>query len=184
VVRLLLAAVLLIVLGGLTVRFTNGRLLGPASDPGNPGGTAPISAAAPAAAPTQVTYELAEAALTDQVNQRLASQQIGSTPLGPATLRRLTLHLRGGRILADGDAQVAGTVLPVSLAGSLAAQAGHPVVTLQEATVAGVAVPDETRALMERTMQGQVESALAQQRLSLTSVTIQEGKIVAVGTRT
>ncbi len=179
-VRLLLAAALLIVLGGLTVRFTNGRLLGPASDPGNPGGAAPMSAAAP----TQVTYELPEAALTDQVNQRLAGQQIGNTPLGPATLRRLTLHLRGGRILADGDAQVAGAVLPVSLTGSLAAQAGHPVVTLQEATVAGVAVPDETRALMERTMQSQVESALAQQRLSLTSVTIQEGKIVAVGTRT
>ena len=44
--------------------------------------------------------------------ETLVGQPLGSTPLGAATLKRLTVRLTDGHIAATGDAAVAGTTAP------------------------------------------------------------------------
>jgi hypothetical protein len=141
----------------------------------------------PAPPPTpgasELSVELTQATLTERLNQRLAGQPLGDTPLGPATLTRLTTQLNPGQILATGDAQAGGASVPVSLTGHVDMQAGRPMVIISDARAAGVPLPSAAREGLRAALQEQVDQELARLPMRVKSVTITEGKLLVIGTR-
>jgi hypothetical protein len=116
-------------------------------------GAVPESAsrvAPPAPASGEVTVELTERALSDHLNEQLAGQSLGDTPLGKATLTRLTMQLMPNQLVANGDAQVAGKTVPVSMTGHVDMESGRPLASVSEASAAGVPLPSATRASLSK----------------------------------
>jgi hypothetical protein len=131
----------------------------------------------------ELSFELTEATLAERLNQRLAGQPLGETPLGPATLTRLTTKLKPGQILATGDAQVAGTSVPVAVTGHLDIQDGRPLVSISDARAAGVPLPSVARESLRSAIQEQVDQEIARLPMRVKSVTILDGKLLVIGTR-
>jgi hypothetical protein len=176
VIRALIITILLITAGGMAIRLGFGQVLGQA-----PTSTTGTDARAPGAG--EVSIDMTEAALSDAVNTNLSGRSLGQTPLGTATVKRVGIHLRPDRVEADGDAAVGATTVPVSLGGTVSVQAGAPVVSLQDATAAGVPLPDTVRSLVERTLQSNLQDFATQQRIRLSAVVITTGKLTIVGSR-
>src|SRR3954451_7976681 len=103
--KVLLVAGLVVVVAGFW--FVRGSA-------GVPQSASPVAAAAPTAAAGDGTVELTESALSDHLNDQLAGQPLGDTPLGKATLTRLTTQLKPDQLVANGDAQVGGRSVPVT----------------------------------------------------------------------
>lgn len=137
----------------------------------------------PTPAASELSVELTQETLTERMNQRLAGQPLGETPLGPATLSRLTAQLKPGQILATGDAQVLGTSVPVSVTGHVDMQAGKPLVVIDDARAASVPLPSASREALRTVLQEQVDQELARLPMRVKSVTITEGKLLVIGTR-
>src|ERR671927_1545057 len=93
--RLLIAAGALLV---IALSSFGARSPPPPSPAPNP--TSPL----PTPAPNEESLELTDAALTDQLNARLAGQPLGDTPLGPASLRHVSVEFRNGQVLTSGEA--------------------------------------------------------------------------------
>jgi hypothetical protein len=145
--------------------------------------SAPMPVAAPTAAAGDVVVELDEATLTSQANARLAGQSMGSTPFGPATLQDVKVALRGGQMVMTGSARVGGASAPLSLTSSVAVSGGRPAVSLSQATLSGLALPDAARASLERNLQSQLDQAVADRAVKVKAVTIDSGKLRIVGSR-
>src|SRR4051794_10577282 len=97
-VKVLLLAGLVVVVAALW--FVRGSAVVP--------DTASQYAPPPTPASGEATVELTEAALSERMNAQLAGQPLGETPLGTATLTRLTTQLKPNQLVANGDAQVGG----------------------------------------------------------------------------
>src|SRR5919202_3895562 len=133
--KLLFAAGGLIVLGLLGLGYGSeprSAVPAAASNPASP---------PPTAAPNEVSLELTDAALTDQLNARLGGQSLGETPLGPAALGRVAVEFRAGEVLTSGEAQLGGTSVPLDITSTIDLQAGKPLVFVHEARAAGVSLP-------------------------------------------
>jgi hypothetical protein len=137
----------------------------------------------PTPGPSELSFELTQATLTERLNQRLAGQPLGDTPLGPATLTRMSAQLKPGQIVASGDAQAGGASVPVSVTGHVDMQAGRPQVIISDARAAGVPLPSATREALRTALQEQVDQELARLPMRVKSVTITEGKLLVIGTR-
>ncbi|MDQ6673173.1 MAG: hypothetical protein M3069_20945 [Chloroflexota bacterium] len=66
---------------------------------------------------------------------------------------------------------------------SVDVQDGRPVVHVQQATVAGAAVPETTRFAIEGVLQGEVDDAVARARFDVDTVRIGEGTLTVRGHR-
>jgi hypothetical protein len=139
------------------------------------------TSAKPAAGDVRV--ELTEDALTDRLNQRLAGQSLGSTPLGAATLKTLEARLRTGQMQVDGNAQIAGREVPLTLSSKLEVEGGRPVVTVHDAKAAGVPLLEPARQSIEDALQQQVDQEVKRMSLRVKSVDIADGKMVLIGSR-
>jgi hypothetical protein len=173
---MLLLAMALVAAGGLAVRLGFGQLLGQP-----PAGPRPADARAPGAG--ELSIDMTEAALTDEVNTRLAGRSLGQTPFGVATVKRLGIRLLPDHVEADGDAAVGPTTVPLSLAGTVSVLSGAPVVSLWQARAAGMPLPEQARALLEHSVQSDLQAVLDEQRVRLLSVTLGSGKLTVVGSR-
>jgi hypothetical protein len=138
---------------------------------------------APTPAADEQSIELSESQLSDALSQRLVGRALGSTPLGPATLERLAVQLRNGQILANGDAQVGGSTVPVTMTGHVDVQDGRPLAVVDDARAAGMPVPQSTRASIQQAVQAQLDQELQRQGLRVRSVAIADGKMTVVGAR-
>lgn len=177
----------------VTARPTPARATPPAvavaggpSPPGTPSRAVtpnppPTPALTPGRAPGEVTVELDEATLTQQANASLAGQSLGDTPLGPAAVRSVALQLRDGQIRASGTAQVGPSPLPFSLAGTVTTEGGRMRVTLTDARLSNLPMPASARRYVEETLQAQVDSVVARQRVRVRTVTVADGKLTIVG---
>jgi LmeA-like phospholipid-binding len=134
--------------------------------------------------PGDVRVELTEAALTERLNQRLAGQSLGNTPLGTARLDALKARLRAGQVQVDGNAQVAGNAVPVTLTGNVEIESGRPNVNVVDARAAGMPLPDPARKSIEDALQQQVDQEVRQLGLRVNSISIADGKLVLTGVRT
>jgi hypothetical protein len=172
-VKLLLVVGLVVVVAGLW--FVRGSAVVPDS--------ASQVAPPPTAASGEVTVELTEAALSNHLNEQLAGQPLGDTPLGKATLTRLTTQLRPNQLVANGDAQVAGKSVPVTMTGHVDMESGRPLAIVSEASAAGVPLPSATRASLSKILQDQVDQEVARLKMKVKSITITQGKILIIGTR-
>jgi hypothetical protein len=123
-------------------------------------------------------FELTEALLTQRLNQSIAGK-----PFGPATLETVTAQLRGGRLRVDGSARMAGTGVPVSMTSRVSAQNGRAMVDVQDASAAGVPVPEQARQSVEDALQQQVDQEVARLSMRVSTVSVGDGKLVVSGTR-
>ena len=160
----------------------------PALTPAAPAAQAPASTTLPAANRTplgagDVTFEVDEATLTRQANASFAGQSLGDTPLGPATVRSITVQLRNGAITAGGSAQVGPASLPIAITASLAVDAGRVRVNVTSARVGGFPVPSAAWQELQAALQSQVDVLLGVQPIRVRSVEVGDGKIVVSGTR-
>jgi hypothetical protein len=181
VIRALAAAIVLIAIGGLAVRFGFGTILGqpPAGAATSP---SPI-AATPTPSPGQVSLDVSETMLTDRLNSTLVGRSLGPTPMGDAAVKHLDIRLTPDRVEASGDAAVGSTTVPVSLNGTVSVLGGAPVVSLKDASANGVPLPESARTILEESLQSNLQALLAAQHLTLSSLTVGDGKLTVVGQR-
>jgi hypothetical protein len=170
VIRALAIAIVLIAVGGLAVRFGFGAMLGQPP-------------ATPTPSPGQVSLDVSEAVLTDRLNTTLVGRSLGPTPMGEAAVKHLAIRLTPDRVEADGDAAVGSTTVPVSLGGTVSVLGGVPVVSLKDASANGVPLPERTRTMLEESLQSNLQALLAAQHLTLSSLTVGNGKLTLVGQR-
>jgi hypothetical protein len=196
VLRALFVAMLLLAAGGLAVRYGLGQPFGikplasatpvdaPATGTRPPARPTPSAGSAGSAEASGATsVEVSEALLSERINSRVAGASLGQTPFGAASIKRLGVRVKPDRVEASGDADVAGQEVPVSLGATIDVQAGAPIVTLRDASAAGLPLPESTRASLERSLQSSLDDLVTRQRLRLSSVTLGEGKLTVVGTR-
>lgn len=136
----------------------------------------------PTAASNEVSLEVTDAALTDQLNARLDGESLGDTPLGPASLRHVAVEFRPGQVLTTGEAQAGATSVPLSITSTVDLQAGKPLVVVQEARAAGLALPDQSRRAIQQAMQAQLDEAVSRRPMRIRSLTIAAGKLLVIGT--
>jgi hypothetical protein len=173
VLRILLAIGALVVVG-LSSFGSPSRSPAPLTVP-NP--TSPL----PTPAPNEVSVEVTDAALTDQLNARLGGQVLGDTPLGPASLRSVTVEFSNGQVLTTGEAQAGRTTVPVTATSTIDLQDGQPVVVVHDATAAGVSLPPSARQAVQQTMQAQLDATLARRPMRISSLTITAGRLLIIG---
>jgi hypothetical protein len=153
-----------------------GRVAGAVQHP------APTAAQSATAQPQgNQTIQITEAELDQRLTQQLVGQPIGSTPLGPATLTRISTHLADDHVQADGDAKVAAATVPVSLTASGAVQNGRAVVLVDDLRAAGAPLPPNVRDSVQQALQSQLDQAVDRQQLRVSSMTIGGGKLTLTG---
>ena len=178
-IRALAIAIVLIAAGGLAVRLGFGAELGQPP-------TSSLEATASAVGTPgagQVELDVSQDTLTDQLNSSLAGRSLGDTPMGPAAVKHLDIRLTPDRVEADGDAAVGATTVPVSVGGTVSVLGGAPVVSLKDVSAAGVPLPESARTLLEESLQSNLQALVAAHHLTLSSVTVGDGKLTVVGRR-
>lgn len=136
-----------------------------------------------ATAPGDRTIEMTEAELTQELNQQIAGQPLGSTPMGPASVQRLTAHLRNGQLLADGDLLVGGATVPVEMTASMHIDNERPLVVVEDLRAAGLPLPASSREPVQNALQAQMDAQVQRLQLRVTSLTMNDGILRLVGSR-
>lgn len=173
----ILAVLTLIVVVGVVYLFGPTMAREVASPP--PSTSASTGAATPK--PTDASVVLTEAVLTERLNQRLAGQSLGATPIGSATLGRLDARLRDGEVRLDGDMRVSSRDVPLSLSSGLNVERERAVVELRDAKAAGVPLPEPVRQSLQEALQQQVDQEVQRHNIRVSSITIGDGKLVISG---
>ena len=137
----------------------------------------------PPVAPGQIAVEVDEATLNRLAAGGLGGMAIDAGPLGAATVRDLSISLRSGQIQTTGTAVLGPTPLPIALAGTIVAENARPRLSLSDARVGGVQLPQAARAGVEQALQGQVDQLIAGQPMRVSSVTIGNRKLTIIGSR-
>jgi hypothetical protein len=133
-------------------------------------------------APRDVTLEVTERELADELNARLAGRSLGATPLGDATAETFTATLRGGRVEIGGNARVGLFGAPFLIVGDIrASDGGRPVVRVSDARVGGVPMPEPSRSSIERTIQTEIDQQLVRQPVHVRTVEIGNGRLRMTG---
>jgi hypothetical protein len=176
VLKLLLAIGALVVVGlsSFGVGSSGSRSTPPTAAP-NP--TSPL----PTPAPNQVSLELTDTALTDQLNAQLVGQPLGDTPLGPASLRHIAVEFRNGQVLTSGEALAGSTRVPLNISSTIDLRDSQPVVVVHEATASGLPLPASARAAVQQAMQAQLDATLARRPMRIRSLTVSAGKLLVIG---
>ena len=159
----------------------------PPTQPVPPVATVPptaIPTAIPTPANQEVVLEVSEADLNDQFSRSLVGQPLGKTPLGDARVQSVAIQLRDRRVRLDGNAAVGFLQAPFIVIGTVAPNgAGRPIVTVNEATVAGAALPDAARDALAESFQLQVDEMFLQRDVKIRTIDIADGKMRVVGTQ-
>lgn len=137
-----------------------------------------------AAAPRDFVIDLAEADLNQGLEAMLVGQPLGTTPLGDATIRSISVALRDGQMHISGGAQVGVLSAPFAMVGEIAPDsAGRPRVTMTGAQVAGFVMPPPVVNGLSNVLQQQVDQAFSQGTMRVTSVEIADGRIRIVASQ-
>lgn len=148
---------------------------------------APVPArvvAAPTPVPSDVVVEVTEGELETRLRDAMLGHSLGSTPLGDARLESLTVRLRDQLVQVGGGARVGPFNTPFTAAGTVApSAAGRPIVSVQQATLGGVVLPDAARDALAESVQSQVDELFEERKLSVRSIEIEDGKMRVVGTQ-
>jgi hypothetical protein len=156
-----------------------------AAPPGAPatGGPRPTLAPTPTAAPRDVVTEVSESELQSQLTTMLVGKSLGTTPLGDATIRSVTVALRNRQVQVGGSAQAGFLNAPFEAAGTVVPDGnGRPKVRVDAASVGGVALPDGTRAALADMLQTEVDGMFTDPHLKVRSIDITDGKLRLVST--
>lgn len=130
-----------------------------------------------------VVFEVDERTITQEAQATVVGQDVGETPLGRATVQSIDVVLENGEVVANGQAKVGALTMPYSVVGTVNVMNGRPVVRVTQARAGGFGMPASTVQGIEQTLQSQLDQLLAQERMRVRSVTIQNGKMRVVGTQ-
>jgi hypothetical protein len=144
---------------------------------------APQEPAPPPVGPGQVSLEFDEATINRLAAGSLGGTAIDAGPLGAATVRDLSVKLRSGQIQATGTAVLGPTPLPIALAGTVVAENARPRLSLSDARIGGVQLPQAARLGVEQALQAPVDLLIAGQAIRVSSITIGNGKLTIIGSR-
>ena len=160
-----------------------------AAAPAAPPTAPPRPTAVPTLAPTptlasrDVVMEVSQDELQSQLTTILVGKSLGRTPLGDATVQTVSVALRDRQIQVSGAASAGFLNAPFTASGTMVPDAGgRPKVSVSEATVGGVALPDGTRAALADLLQTEVDGMFADQSMKVRTIEIADGKLRLVGT--
>jgi hypothetical protein len=145
-------------------------------------------AAAPTPAPPaptsqDVVMEITESELQSELTSMLVGKSLGSTPLGDATVQSVSVALRDRQIQVSGAARAGFLSAPFAAAGTAAPDpSGRLKVSIPQATVGGVDLPDGARTVLADLLQTEVDGMFAGRSMKVRSVEIADGKMRVVGT--
>jgi hypothetical protein len=135
------------------------------------------------AAPRDVVMEVSESDLQEQLSTMLVGQSLGATPLGDATIQSVTVALRDSQVKVGGAAKAGFLQAPFTAAGTVVPNAaGRPMVSISEATVGGVMLPDGAKTALAESLQTQVDGLFADRSMRVRAIDIIDGKMRVVGT--
>jgi hypothetical protein len=134
-------------------------------------------------APHDVVMEVSESDLQSQLSTMLIGRSLGATPLGDATIQSVTVALRDRQVQVGGVARTGFLQAPFTAAGTIEPDAdGRPMVSVREATVGGVTLPDAARLALADSLQSQVDSLFSDRRMRVRAIEIVDGTMRVVGT--
>jgi hypothetical protein len=127
--------------------------------------------------------EVSEDELQSQLTTMLVGKSLGSTPLGDATVQTVSVALRDRQVQVSGAAGAGFLNAPFTATGTIVPDAGgRPKVSVSEATVGGVELPEGTRAALADLLQTEVDRTFADQAMTVRTIEIANGKMRLVGT--
>ena len=150
-----------------------------------PPAAAPTTAPAPTPAPKpqDVVVEVTESQLQTQLSGMLVGQSLGSTPLGEATVQTVNVELRDSLIRVGGGAKAGFLQAPFLAAGTVVPNGeGRPVVTVSQASVGGVDLPEGARKALADSLQTRVDDLFADRSVKIRTIDIADGRMRVVGT--
>lgn len=150
-----------------------------------PATTPPRPTAVPTLTPAShdVVTEVTESELQSKLNGWLVGKPLGTTPLGEATIRTVTVALRDRKVQVGGQAQAGFLNAPFAASGTVQPDTtGRPKVRVDEASVGGVGLPDGTRAALADLLQTEVDGMLADPSMKVRTIEIADGKMRVVST--
>jgi hypothetical protein len=132
-----------------------------------------------------VVMELSEADLDQQFTSMLVGQSLGKTPLGDARVQSVAVQLRDRQVKLDGNAQVGFMRAPFTVTGTVTPTvSGRPLVSVSEASVGGVLLPESARSALAESVQTQVDNMFVSQGdVKVRTIDIADGKMRVVGYR-
>lgn len=134
-------------------------------------------------APEDTVMEVSETDLQEQLSTMLIGQSLGATPLGDATIQSVTVAFRDSQVKVGGAARAGFLQAPFTAAGTVAPNAaGRAMVSVSEATVGGVILPDGARTALAESLQTQVDQLFADRSMRVRTIDIIDGKMRVVGT--
>jgi LmeA-like phospholipid-binding len=133
--------------------------------------------------PSDQVIQITQADLNQRLQQKLVGQPLGSTPLGAATLERITTSLSDGHVVANGDAQLGSATVPMSLSASCTVQDGRALVSVDDLRAAGVPLPAGARQSVQQALQAQLDDAVNERQLRVSSISIANGVLTLKGSR-
>ena len=144
-----------------------------------------VAAVAPTPATRDVVMEVSEADLDQQFSTMLVGQSLGKTPLGDAKVQSVAVQLRDRQVKLGGNASVGFLRTPFTVTGTVTPNAsGRPTVSVSEATVGGVLLPDAARDALAESVQTQVDKMfVGQGDVKVRTIDIADGKMRVVGTK-
>jgi hypothetical protein len=156
--------------------------LAPAT-PVRPAPTPILAAPTPTPASRDVVVEVSEGQLQSQLSDLLVGKSLSVTPLGDATIQSVTVALRDRQVRVGGGATVGFVSAPFTAAGTVdPSPSGRPVVSVSEATLGGVLLPDPVRLALTESLQTQVDGLFAERSLKVRTIDITDGRMRVVGT--
>jgi hypothetical protein len=131
-----------------------------------------------------VVMEVSESDLDQQFGSMLVGQSLGKTPLGDATVQSVAVKLRDRQVRLDGNAQVGFMRAPFIVTGTVAPTAtGRPLVSVSEASVGGVLLPESARSALAESVQTQVDKMFDDGNVKVRTIDIADGRMRVVGTK-
>jgi hypothetical protein len=184
VIILLMLSAVVLGLGAIWRAGTVGQHSAPTGSSGAAPSTAPPGAAVTAPTrPGEVTFEITETELSQDLSQQLVGRPLGTTPLGDASIDSINVTLRDGQGVISGDGRLGGVSVPFSSTLTAAPDgAGGVRVSVTAASLSGVALPGSARNNLEDALQRQLNRLLATRRMRVRTVDIGGGRLRAFGT--
>jgi hypothetical protein len=131
-----------------------------------------------------VVMEVSEDQLNQQFTSMLVGQSLGKTPLGDARVQSVAVLLQDRQVKLGGNATVGFMRAPFTVTGTVTpTAAGRPLVTVSEAVVGGVLLPESARSALAESVQTQVDEMFAQGDVKVRTIDIADGKMRMVGTK-
>lgn len=144
---------------------------------------APPTVVPPASSSQDVVMEVTESELQSELTSMLVGKSLGSTPLGDATVQSVTVALRDRQIQVSGAARAGFLNAPFAAAGTVVPDSsGRLKVSIPQATVGGVDLPEGARTALADMLQTEVDGMFATRSMKVRTVEIADGKMRVVGT--